>query len=67
MVDKHLRPIPVPTRRTLGARAARCVIRAELGARGYRRGLVVPLAIAPPIILADCALPRYFGQSGGLR
>jgi hypothetical protein len=29
--------------------------------------LVVPLAIAPHIILADCALPRYFGQPGGLR
>jgi hypothetical protein len=67
MADKHLRHIRVPTRRTLGARAARCVIRAELGARGYRRGLVVPLAIAPHVILADCALPRYLGQPGELR
>jgi hypothetical protein len=67
MMDKHLRPIRVLTSRALGPRAARCVIRTELGARGYRRGLVVPLAIAPHIILADCALPRYFGQPGGLR
>jgi hypothetical protein len=67
MAVKHLRPIRILTRRALGPRAARCVIRTELGARGHRRGLLVQLAIAPDVILADCALPRYFRTPGGLR